>query len=101
MYLQFLAAQPYNVQSWKPAFLAQFGLTNPDTPHAVPVQVQGLFADVSSARLSAELVVSLKQGGYDGAFVHASIPFLPQAVVRHNRAVVQLGEYIPTNEEPL
>ncbi len=97
VYLQSLAEQPYNVHSWKPAFLAQFGLTNPDTPHAVPVQVQGLFADVSSARLSAELVISLKQGGYDGAFVHASIAFLPQAVVWHNRAVVQFGEYQPSN----
>jgi len=93
VYLQSLAEQPYNFHSWKPSFLAQFGLTNNDTPHHVPVHAQGLFADVTSARLSDELFISLKRGGYDGAFVHGSIAFLPQAVVWHNRAVVQFGEY--------
>jgi len=99
VYLQFLAEQPYNIHSWKPSFLAQFGLTNNDTPHHVPVQARGLFADVTSARLSDELVISLKQGGFDGAFVRGSIAFLPQAVVWYNRAVVQFGEYQANSEE--
>jgi hypothetical protein len=100
VYLHFLAGQPYNFQSWKPGFLAQFGLTNNETPHEVPVQVQGLFADVSSARISPELIIALKQSGHDGAFIRASIAFLPQAVVWNNGAVVQFGEYQPNNKGP-
>ncbi len=97
VYLHFLAEQPYNFQSWKPSFLAQFGIVNNETPHEVPVKVQGLFADVSSARISPELIVALKQRGHDGAFIQASIAFLPQAVVWNNRAVVKFGDYQPNN----
>ena len=95
VYLQFLAEQPYNFHSWKPSFLAPFGIVNNDTPYHVPVRVQGSFADLRRARISSELIIALKRGGHDGAFVHASIALLPQAVVWHNRAIIQFGDYTP------
>lgn len=93
VYLQFLAEQPYNFPSWKPGFLAQFGIVNYELPHVVPVKVQGTFADVSSTRISPELIIALKLSGHDGAFVRASIAFQSQAVVWNNSAIVQFGDY--------
>lgn len=93
VYLQFLAEQPYNFPSWKPGFLARFGIVNYETPQVVPVRVQGTFADVSSARISPELIIALKLSGHDGAYICASMAFLPQAVVWNNHAVVQFGDY--------
>lgn len=93
VYLQFLADQPYNFASWKPDFLKQFEVVNQELPQVVPVEVRGLFADVTSAQISHSLMTDLKYGGYDGAFVKGSIAFSPQAVVWHNSAVVRFGEY--------
>ena len=92
-YLTFLAEQPYNFASWKPGFLSQFGITNDLTPHHVPVHVSGLFADLTNERISDNLIVSLKQEGYNGAFIRYNMAYLPQAVVWHNSAVMQFGEY--------
>lgn len=97
VYLQFLAEQPYNFPSWKPGFLAQFGIVNYQTPNVVPVKVQGTFADISNTQISPELIVALKLSGHDGAIVHTSMAFLPQAVVWNNRAIVQFGDYAPNS----
>lgn len=93
VYLQFLANQPYNFASWKPEFLEQFEAVNSRPPQVISVQTRGVFANITSAHISAELVTGLKQSGYDGAFVVGSIAFLDQSVVWNNSAVVRFGEY--------
>ncbi len=100
VYLQFLAEQPYNFASWKPGFLEPLGIINSEVPYVVPVKVQGTFADVSSVRISPELIIALKLSGHDGAFVHASMAFQSQAVVWNNRAIAQFGDYYTSNDSP-
>lgn len=92
VYLQFLADQPYNFASWKPEFLEQFAVVNNRLPQVVPVQAQGLFANITNARISASLITDLKRS-YDGAFIRGSIAFVDQSVVWNNAAVKQFGEY--------
>jgi len=100
VYLQFLADQPYNFASWRSEFLEQFGAVNEKLPQVVPVLARGLFADITRARISSELIVGLKYSGFDGVFVRGSIAFVDQSVVWNNGAVVQFGEYLgrPTEE---
>jgi len=89
-----LAGQPYNIAFWKQEWLKPLGIKQTKPPMEIPVEAEGLFADLTNKSVSPELIAELKAQGYDGAYHRGDMINLPQSVVWNTKAIKRFGDLV-------
>jgi hypothetical protein len=83
-----LSWQPYNIDFWKPEYLARLGIKPGGTPQVMKVVLQGRFADLSfNSHHHVTVVSKLIRSGLDGAFIKGGYIGHPQLVVWNKQAI--------------
>ena len=84
------AAQPYNIELWRPEYLEAAGIDPGTEPQEVPMAVTGKFAELSREPTRDE-AEDLRRRGFDGAYTIGGFGTLPQLVAWNPDAVVRFG----------
>lgn len=87
-----LASQPYSLQFWREAWLANVGIKASPPPRLLEVNIVGRFAELRHSRPSAALLRVLRRAGLQGAYTRASMGANGELVLWDAKAVRRVRE---------